>query len=262
MDPLAGRVENRVQRPEVRAWLDQALATDPPPPDGQRRVVLALDTTPDGDVRLLEVGPRGERPLGELPVATPPEAVRLACRLAVKAICARRAWARQRRSQRHWVRQAQRDPLTGLPNRRSWQRRLNDLLAGPTPFCLVLLDLDGFKPFNDTRGHLAGDAALKRLAQGLKTRLRESDAPARLGGDEFAALLVGLEVQDAPAVVERLRQAAGPELTLSAGFTCWTPGVDVGLQAIYAAADSALLAAKRAGRNQARFQPLSAQASD
>lgn len=93
---------------------------------------------------------------------------------------------------RHSRREALTDPLTGLANRRALTSRLEALLAAPAAeatFSLVMFDLDGFKHYNDTFGHPAGDALLTRLAGKLKTRLGEGGEPYRMGGDEFCALI-------------------------------------------------------------------------
>lgn len=88
---------------------------------------------------------------------------------------------------------ADRDPLTGLYNRRAFERELNRTLAScrryGTGAALVYLDLDGFKAVNDRRGHAAGDEVLKTVAEVLLSGVRQSDTVARLGGDEFGVLL-------------------------------------------------------------------------
>jgi diguanylate cyclase (GGDEF)-like protein/PAS domain S-box-containing protein len=88
---------------------------------------------------------------------------------------------------------ADHDPLTGLLNRRSFQRELDSHVARVKRFgavgAVMMVDLDNFKYYNDTDGHNAGDDLIVRIAQTLRTRLRETDMIARLGGDEFAVLL-------------------------------------------------------------------------
>lgn len=101
------------------------------------------------------------------------------------------------------------DPLTGLPNRALFQKRLDELVGGQGSahlrFALVLLDIDKFKTTNDTLGHDAGDALLRSFAGRLTSALRIQDLVARLGGDEFALLLVGIDSPDAvEAFAERL----------------------------------------------------------
>ncbi|MDX9707710.1 MAG: diguanylate cyclase [Azospira sp.] len=106
--------------------------------------------------------------------------------------------------------QARHDPLTGLINRREFERRLDEALravkAGAGGYVLCFIDLDRFKTVNDTCGHIAGDELLRQLAQLLQRRTREGDVLARLGGDEFGILLSGCDEKDALRVVESLRR--------------------------------------------------------
>jgi diguanylate cyclase (GGDEF)-like protein/PAS domain S-box-containing protein len=110
----------------------------------------------------------------------------------------------QRETELHLIDLAQRDPLTGLWNRRRFEEDLARQVArcrryGETA-ALVVLDLDRFKQVNDTLGHLAGDDVLRTLADGLNQRLRATDCAARIGGDEFAALLVNVDEREAREV--------------------------------------------------------------
>lgn len=167
------------------------------------------------------------------------------------------------------------DGLTGLYNR-AW---LNDCLpalveqAGPAhPLSVVLIDLDHFKRFNDTHGHLAGDDALRTAARVLAGALRPSDFAARYGGEELIVVLpdTGIDVAERVAnrLCERLREAAVfadmrlplPHVTASLGVACLLPGQDVA--DLVAAADAALYRAKHAGRNRvALAEPVAALAS-
>ena len=102
---------------------------------------------------------------------------------------------------RHQMRDlAERDMLTGLPNRRQFQARLTNLCAELTPFAILYIDLDRFKQVNDTFGHAMGDALLVQVAQRLTSLIRSSDLLARLGGDEFAILQYPVD-SEAPAQV-------------------------------------------------------------
>ena len=105
------------------------------------------------------------------------------------------------------------DPLTGLYDRRSFDRLLEMAIARSTrygwPFTLVLLDLDHFKIINDEQGHQAGDAALRDLGERFRRALRFGDNAGRIGGDEFAMILPNTEPDLVPALLDRVRRAEG-----------------------------------------------------
>ena len=116
------------------------------------------------------------------------------------------------------------DPLTGLANRRLLHDRLRQAMIQAkrerSRLALLFLDLDKFKPVNDSFGHQAGDELLQAVAQRLQSCVRESDTVARLGGDEFVLLLPGVEAaQYAMVVAEKVQQALRQPFTLSAGHT-------------------------------------------
>ena len=111
---------------------------------------------------------------------------------------------------------ASKDELTGLLNRRSLEDRIEGAMALRRPFCVALLDLNGFKQINVAHGHAAGDHLLKQFADELRTNIRTSDVAGRWGGDEFV-LLFDCELKDAKAQIERLERWAFGEYTLSAG---------------------------------------------
>jgi diguanylate cyclase (GGDEF)-like protein len=153
------------------------------------------------------------------------------------------------------------DPLTGLLNRRGFERALQRALAyvqryGATA-ALLFLDLDGFKAVNDRHGHAAGDWALGRLARLISGHVRASDVVARIGGDEIVALLWNLRADQAEAKARAIEDliAASPfehsgkrfKLGLSAGFTMLAPG-DTAAAAL-ARADAAMYARKRERRS-------------
>jgi diguanylate cyclase (GGDEF)-like protein len=144
------------------------------------------------------------------------------------------------------------DGLTGLPNRRAWSEALRRALAAAARtgdrVHVVMLDLDGFKAINDSHGHLAGDRLLRELAAAWEPLVRGSDALARLGGDEFAVLLSGCDDAEAEEIAERLREAAPPGHTVSAGVARWD-GAEHG-DDLLARADAALYAAKAGGRDR------------
>jgi two-component system, cell cycle response regulator len=152
------------------------------------------------------------------------------------------------------------DGLTELANRRSFDRSLDRELtrANRTDgrLSVVLLDIDHFKNLNDTHGHVVGDAVLRQVAAALRECGREYDTVARYGGEEFAAVLPGCSSALALQVAERLRRAveeAGTDVpvTASAGVATYPyDGVDAG--SLLQAADEALYASKRSGRNTVR----------
>ena len=126
---------------------------------------------------------------------------------------------------------ADEDTLTGLPNRRRFERELADALQlsgrHGSPGALLLLDLDDFKAINDEHGHAAGDAALVATSRALQRRLRRTDVLARIGGDEFALLLPRVVEQGARAVAVSVRQAVA-EAVLPVGIDA-TLQVSVGI---------------------------------
>lgn len=154
------------------------------------------------------------------------------------------------------------DGLTGIYNRRFFDqmlpREVNRSHRLDIQVALLMLDIDHFKRFNDRLGHPAGDEALRTLAQTLNQRLRDMDFVARYGGEEFAVVLPGADRGSALAAAERLRSAvesatfglpdSSERLTVSIGVAIYPEDAD-DAPSLLAAADSALYAAKRAGRN-------------
>ena len=143
------------------------------------------------------------------------------------------------------------DEMTGLPNRRAWEQHLRRELARARrerhPVCVALLDLDHFKAFNDRHGHAAGDRVLRVAAEAWPRALRAGDLLARHGGEEFAALLPDCGLQDAARLIDRLRRRT-PSGSVSAGVASWD-GYE-SPEALLERADSALYAAKAAGRDR------------
>jgi two-component system chemotaxis family response regulator WspR len=159
------------------------------------------------------------------------------------------------------------DGLTGLYNRRrfdeyastEWRRALRE----QSPFGVLLIDVDQFKPYNDANGHLAGDEVLKRVGEAIRNCCRRpGDLPARYGGDEFAVVLPGMQVKDLDTIGDRLRQAvrelkiehsgsfAAPYVTLSVGGAVTVPTEEDGLLDLIAIADRNMYEAKTEGRNK------------
>lgn len=159
--------------------------------------------------------------------------------------------------------QAMRDPLTGLYNRRylneTAERELARARREGSPIALAVLDIDHFKKINDAYGHQGGDQVLVELASLLRARTRSADIACRLGGEEFVLLLPGTPVRIAAECAERLRLAfaalpvrfgeATLRATMSVGLACYPEHAD-DLVSLVRAADEALYAAKRGGRNR------------
>ena len=157
--------------------------------------------------------------------------------------------------------QANTDALTGVANRRVFEvelsRRLAQRQRQGTPLCLLIIDIDNFKSFNDDFGHLLGDAILKKIAKVLEAAARNMDVVARLGGDEFVVLLPGTELHAASHAAERLRSAIsdsplsyeGHEHTLTVSIGLTEAQLDDDATLLLKRSDSALYAAKDAGRN-------------
>ena len=150
------------------------------------------------------------------------------------------------------------DELTGLGNRRDFLSRARTALAiarrSHHSIGILVIDLDHFKEVNDRHGHQIGDEALIRVARLLRRELRATDSAARIGGDEFVALLPQADARSAAAAAERIRRAVAedghePPLTVTIG--CVVSGTSrMQLPQLMRAADQALYAAKRAGRNR------------
>jgi diguanylate cyclase (GGDEF)-like protein len=149
------------------------------------------------------------------------------------------------------------DPLTGLANRRWFDRELEREFAAARRgrrLVAVMFDLDDFKVHNDRYGHLAGDRALKHFAEALNVSTRTMNLAARFGGDEFFALLADSDITGAQVFVQRVKerfseimQAAGnPTLTVSAGIAEFKPDMYSAAELIEAA-DRALYISKSDG---------------
>jgi len=149
------------------------------------------------------------------------------------------------------------DALTGLGNLRAWRETLLSELARAerhgVPLCVALVDLDGFKAFNDAHGHPAGDALLKRASAAWRDQLRHGDFAFRYGGDEFVLLLPGTDLEGAAPMVERVRLATPAGSTASAGVACWDRTESP--QSLIDRADRALYEAKHAGRDRTATAP-------
>ena len=170
-------------------------------------------------------------------------------------------------------RQAFRDGLTGVLNRLRLDADLSALVQksvryGRT-FCLALLDVDRFKAFNDTCGHVAGDAALRAVADVLSAQVRDVDEVYRYGGEEFVLLLPEQDLHGASVAVQRVRAAVQQRqllhpasehgvVTVSAGLACSSSAVPLTADGLLRVADRALFEAKAVGRNALTVAPVTA----
>lgn len=169
---------------------------------------------------------------------------------------ARREVASARAESRAWSDAAERDALTGIGNRRAFDRALGTLLGRGDARCtLALIDCDRFKEVNDRASHLAGDRVLQRIARVLTQASRRTDLAARFGGDEFAIVFADAGLDAARSVCERIRGAierhgddGAPPVTVSVGLAEAVEGDDVA--SLLARADAALYRAKAEGRNR------------
>lgn len=142
------------------------------------------------------------------------------------------------------ARRASQDPLTGVLNRYGFWREaaleLHRAARAGTALTLVAIDFDDFKTLNDTRGHLAGDFALRQTIAEWQTGIRPYDLIVRLGGDEFALLLTGNDFDSAHQVVSRLRSSS--QTSWSWGIAQWQPGES--LESLLERADAELLSSR------------------
>ncbi len=161
---------------------------------------------------------------------------------------------------------ANRDPLTGLANRRHLEEAVERLSVasehGTFPAAVIMIDVDRFKPFNDRYGHVAGDVCLKRVAGAISAECRnEGDLVVRLGGEEFLMLLPDTDLSEAVRVAERIRrqietlgmpnESLGPRGVVTASLGAMAgPASAQTFAELVSGADAALYAAKRNGRNQ------------
>ncbi len=163
--------------------------------------------------------------------------------------------------------ESKRDFLTGLYNRRALDEALiectKEAEANIQDLCLLMIDIDHFKPFNDKWGHQIGDEVLKTVAKALTQSVRGNDVVARYGGEEFSVLLRETPIQGAKIVAENIRKKiansrlkrkdSGDELdpiTVSIGISAYHVGEDDTIPGLIKRADDALYEAKAAGRNR------------
>ncbi len=152
---------------------------------------------------------------------------------------------------------AELDPTTGLLNRQAFRELVAaQLRRRGGPSALAVVDLDGFKAVNDSRGHPAGDEVLGLVATAIRANLRAEDLASRYGGDEFVVYLADCPVEGALRIMERIRAvvaavtgASGSTVTASVGLALSVDG-SMDLDALVDTADRALLSVKRSGKNQ------------
>jgi diguanylate cyclase len=157
------------------------------------------------------------------------------------------------------------DPLTGLGNRKYFDRMIETAvqtsLAANEPLSLLMFDIDHFKSFNDSYGHLTGDQVLRLVGQSLKQLMKGQDITARYGGEEFAVVLPNTALRHALSVADQLRRTVMAKelkkkstgeilgrVTISVGVSLLRPDDDT--DALIERADACLYAAKRGGRNR------------
>ncbi len=156
------------------------------------------------------------------------------------------------------------DDLTGVANRRHLIQRLTEECARSArsgePFALLVIDLDGFKTINDTHGHAAGDACLQHFTLMAQTRLRPGDLLARTGGDEFCIVLPSSSLREGIMIARRVLEVCRQDaegctgldipIAVSIGVAEWTETIGRFPESLIAAADEALYAAKKEGKNR------------
>ncbi len=147
------------------------------------------------------------------------------------------------------------DSLTGLPNRRALEERLDEIGGAcrhpDGPASLAMIDIDNFKRYNDTHGHPAGDALLRAFASILRSGVRSNDFVARYGGEEFCLLLPATSIEGATQLIEQLRRKVGSapataDAAFSAGVASWAEAESV--EDLMSRADAAMYEAKRSGK--------------
>jgi diguanylate cyclase (GGDEF)-like protein len=168
---------------------------------------------------------------------------------------------------------AHNDPLTGLPNRRSFMTRMPQMVAlaerQARKLAVLFIDLDGFKRVNDSHGHKLGDQLLQQVAKRLSEEVRQSDLVGRIGGDEFLLLITDCQDQAsigtiAQKIIHKLSEpyfVEGVEMHIGASIgIAMFPEHALESETLIALADSAMYAGKRGGRNGYRFsgQPFQA----
>ena len=218
-------------------------------------IFLTGEADDQTDIAAMEAGAMDDLVKGDMTPRTLERSIRYAIKMA------------ETMQQLRWL--ATRDELTGLLNRREFQRIIKEeverALQNGRPLSLVLLDIDHFKQINDTHGHPVGDAVLKHVASLLSAQVRDVDRVARYGGEEFAVFMADTPRENAAEAAERLRAMLNSmdfELdgtviapTVSAGGACLPDNARNPLELLQAA-DGALYTSKRLGRNRVTMAGL------
>lgn len=172
---------------------------------------------------------------------------------------------RMRQDLENVQREAVTDGMTGIANRKRFDMMLRsaaaDAMENGEPLCLLMIDIDHFKAFNDNHGHQVGDEVIKLVAHVLTQQVKGQDTPARYGGEEFGIILPATQLNDALVLAETIRKAVASKkiirrttgehlgmITLSLGGAVYRPGES--LAEFVERADAALYLAKRSGRNR------------
>lgn len=243
---------------------------EPSPLERQRQLIEQVAIRVDDEIglhtyRIEEISDQLRGAAGDDPDKVLAAAARILManqRLQADLASARAELQEQREHVEVLVAEARTDTLTGLPNRRRFNedldRHFDQWRRHKMPLCLLLIDVDKFKRFNDTYGHQSGDAVLRMTAKVLSGTLRQMDLAARYGGEEFAVLLPGTRVREGSLVAERLRATLAAQacshgqrdlhITVSIGVAVAQPDEDPAT--LIARADKALYAAKEAGRDR------------
>ncbi len=213
-------------------------------------VFLTAETSGSVDIQALEAGALDYLVKGEISPRSLERSLRYALKLGETLEALRRL--------------ATRDELTGLLNRREYDRILADeedrAKRFDHPLALIMIDLDHFKAVNDNHGHQAGDAVLREVARRLSGSIRTVDRAARIGGEELALILVQTDRDAAVDVAKRaIKLISGAPIEVGDGFklsvtasagVAEMPRDAVGVPGLVAASDKALYAAKTQGRNR------------
>ncbi len=178
-------------------------------------------------------------------------------------------------TQKHLSHLASTDPLTGLPNRRAFQEEINQLVNHPeharNTSAILFLDLDGFKPINDSEGHDVGDVVLRTVAIRIENTIRRSDIAARYGGDEFTICLRGIESREG---IERIAQQLSASISdpIHINGNIYSVNTSIGvsifpehgnnIKTLLERADSAMYEVKRSGGKGVAFYSEPAQVRD